>query len=219
LTNLQEVISSYQVLQGWRANFVVNLEGSFTDASGSSRGVSSPEDRLLLVHLRSISDVVLVSAKSASAENLSSTKATTLAIVAGSGSLPHIPALAENNRVLVLAPQNSDDVVKLDDSATARLVLVANKIKGRISEGELADTVKSLGFQAPISEFGPDWLRQLSNAGVLDELCLTITKSPDQNFKAETPLLAIQRLIPDSIFELASAAEVENTLFTRWVKK
>ena len=119
----------------------------------------------------------------------------------------------------MLAPQNADSVVALDNSSTARLVLVENKVAGRISAGELADTVKSLGFQSPISEFGPDWLKQLSNAGILDELCLTITKSPDQNFKAETPLLAIQRLIPDSTFELSSAMEVENNLFTRWARK
>lgn len=204
---------------GWRANFVVNLEGEFIDSNGSSRGVSSPEDRLLLIHLRKMSDVVLVSAKSASLESLSSTKASTLAIVAGSGPIPRIPALGEENSVLLLAPRNTDGDVKFDAGSTAKLVLVANKVKGRISTDELSTTIRSLGFQSPISEFGPDWLRQLSRAGVLEELCLTITKSPQQNFEAETPRLAISRLLPESNYELASALEFGNNLFTRWIKK
>ena len=215
---LEKVIETYQPFAGWRANFVVNLEGAYIDSNGSSRGVSSPEDRLVLIHLREISDVVLVSAKSASLESLGSTKSSTLAIVAGSGPLPPIPALTQANEVLVLAPRNSDHIVTLDGSSTATLVFVSNEINGRISPQELATAIKSLGFQSPISEFGPDWLRQLSKAGVLEELCLTITKSSQQNFEQETPRLAISRLLPESNYELASALELGNNLFTRWVK-
>jgi riboflavin biosynthesis pyrimidine reductase len=108
--------------------------------------------------------------------------------------------------------------VTLDASSTAKLVLLANEIKGRISPQELVTAIESLGFQSPISEFGPSWLRQLSKAGVLDEVCLTITKSSQQSFEEETPSLAIRGLLPESNYELASALEFGNNLFTRWVK-
>lgn len=216
---LEKIIETYKPLVGWRANFVVNLEGSYIDSNGSSRGVSSPEDRLVLIHLREISDVVLVSAKSASLERLGSTKSSTIAIVAGSGPLPPIPALTQANKVLVLAPANSDHKVTLDASSTAKLILIENEIRGRISPQELATAIESLGFKFPVSEFGPDWLRQVSKAGVLDEFCLTITKSSEQSFEGDTPRLAIRGLLPESNYELASALEFENNLFTRWVTK
>lgn len=216
---LKKVIENYQPFVGWRANFVVNLEGAYIDSNGSSKGVSSSEDRLVLIHLRKISDVVLVSAKSASLESLGSTKSSTLAIVAGSGPLPPIPALTQANEVLVLAPRNSDHKVTLDVTSTAKLVLLANEIKGRISPQELVTAIESLGYRSPISEFGPDWLRQLSKAEVLDEVFLTITKSSQQNFEEETPRLAIRGLLPESNYELALALEFGNNLFTRWVKK
>ncbi len=142
-----------------------------------------------------------------------------MAIVAGSGQLEDIPALSESNSVLVLAPQNAKTQVTLSDSSTARLVMVLNEAIGRISPKELAATIAALAYLSPIVEFGPDWLRQVDSAEILDELCLTITKLPLQEFEPETPHIALNRLLPESTLQLTAAHEFENNLFTRWAKK
>ncbi len=196
---------------------MVNVEGEFADENGSSRGISSPEDRALLLHLRKLSDVVLVSAKSAEAEQLSSTSLSTLAIVLGAGPAGHIPAMAATkDRVLVFAPRNASHESPLLQSYTSELVPVANRVPDRISPSELVGAIDSLGFRFPLSEFGPGWLNQLASEGVIDELCLTVTKKSDQSFDAQTPLLAIQGLLPGSRMSLSASYEVGDNLFTRW---
>lgn len=217
--NLSEILDTYQPLRGWRANFVVNLDGEFHDEGGSSRGISSLEDRSLLKRLRQLSDVVLVSAKTASVEKLSSTKLSTLAIVAGASFLKGIPALTESDPVLVIAPRNSSVPLALDGSTTATTVWVSNLVPNRISPLELLAAVGSLGFESPIVEFGPNFLRQMVAAGVIDELCLTITKQSHQTFVEETPQLNLEMLLPGSKYLLDSLNEFEDNLFTRWTLK
>ena len=217
--NLSEILETYEPFRGWRANFVVNLDGEFHDEGGSSRGISSLEDRSLLKRLRQLSDVVLVSAKTASVEKLSSTKLSTLAIVAGASPLKGIPALTESNPVLVIAPRNSTAPVSLDASTTVTTVWVSNLVPNRISPLELLTAVGSLGFESPIVEFGPDFLRQMVAAGAIDEVCLTITKQPHQAFVEATPQLALEMLLPGNNFLLASFNEFEDNLFTRWQSK
>jgi riboflavin biosynthesis pyrimidine reductase len=216
---LADVLETYKPFNGFRANFVVNLEGSYLDLNGSSRGVSTPEDLALLIHLRKISDVILVSAKSAFSEQLKSTSAATLLIVKGSSPLLDIPALsATDNRVIVLAPENASQPTSLSSSSSVHLIAVTNSVVDRISPIELASAIQSLGFKAPISEFGPVWLRQLCEAGIVDELCLTVTKKPHQEFHEESAALAIEALLPSVQFGLVSSIELGDNLFTRWQK-
>ena len=195
----------------------MNIDGDFKDETGSSRGISTQEDRALLVHLRKLSDLVLVSDKSAAAEKLNSTGLSTLGIVLGMGPAGEIPALTSTkDQVLVFAPNNATKKPSLDESATAQLVQVSNLLLDRISPIELSAAIASLGFRFPLSEFGPVWLSQLAADGIIDELCLTVTKRPEQSFNAETHLLALERLLPDSKLSLSSSYEVGNNIFTRW---
>lgn len=217
LISIAELLESYEPLAGLRANFVVNLAGDFQDASGSSRGISSPEDRQLLIHLRRLSDLVLVSAETAAIEKLSSTKATTLAIVAGASAMADIPALAPgSNSVVVLAAANASREVFLDQSATAQLTLVQNETRDKISPAELLEACESLGFDSLLSEFGPNWLRQLDAVQLVDELCLTITKSENQQFDENSAVKALGILLPSTKLQLSSTLEVGDNLFTRW---
>lgn len=213
--DIAQVLEHYQPLTGWRANFVLSLKGAFTDPSGSSRGVSSAEDRALLIHLRRLSDVVLVSAKSAKAEALNSTKLTTLAIVSSGGSLAGIPALTNSkNPVIVIAPK----VVlnPLENTGSASIVTIDNETEGRISPSELKGSIEKLGFKRPLVEFGPDWLQQLVRAKQIDELCLSIVKEPEEKFTNSSPEDALRQLKLHGELSLVATYEISNTLFTRW---
>lgn len=217
MISIAELLESYQPLVGLRANFVVNLAGDFQDASGSSRGISSHEDRALLIHLRRLSDLVLVSAATAETEQLSSTKAATLAIVAGARAMANFPALSQgSNAVVVLAAVNASREMVLDQSATAQLTLVQNETTDKISPTELLQACESLGFDSLLSEFGPNWLRQLDAVQLVDELCLTITKTENQQFDETSAVKALGTLLPATKLQLSSSIELGDNLFTRW---
>lgn len=212
---IAQVLAQYQPLDGWRANFVVSIDGVFKDINGSSRGVSTSQDRELLIHLRRISDVVLVSAKSAKAEALHSTKLSTLAIVSSGGDLSGIPALHESqNSVLVIVPARTD--LATDVPETASIVRVENAIVGRIAPLELKGAIAALDFKRSLVEFGPDWLRQLVLGGCIDELCLSVTKKEHEFFDSETANHALEKLGLADKLVLMAAYECEDTLFTRW---
>lgn len=217
MISIAELLESYEPLVGLRANFVVNLVGDFHDDRGSSRGISSPADRQLLIHLRKLSDLVLVSAATAATEQLSSTKAATLAIVAGASAMADIPALSQgSNAVVVLAAVNASRELVLDYSATAQLTLVQNETRDKISPTELLQACESLGFDSLLSEFGPNWLRQLDAVQLVDELCLTITKTEIQQFDENSAVKALGTLLPSTKLQLSSSIELGDNLFTRW---
>ena len=58
---------AYPKLHGVRANFICDSSGHYK-VDGSSRGLSSPDDRKLISHLRSITDAVIVGGETARAE-------------------------------------------------------------------------------------------------------------------------------------------------------
>lgn len=75
---------AYKSLQGIRLNMVIGAGGSHTDDTGSSRGLSNNNDRELLVHLRSLSDVIVTGGNTARKERYRARKAGSLAVVSHS---------------------------------------------------------------------------------------------------------------------------------------
>jgi riboflavin biosynthesis pyrimidine reductase len=60
--------------EGLNANFVTDAEGRFVGNTGSSRDISSPEDRAKLIELRKRADAVVVGGNTARLENYQPTK-------------------------------------------------------------------------------------------------------------------------------------------------
>ena len=74
-------LEAYAPLDGVRLNMVVGAKGSFTDESGSSRGISNDTDRALIKWLRSISDVVVTGGHTARNESYRNTSKLQLAVI------------------------------------------------------------------------------------------------------------------------------------------
>lgn len=74
-------LEKYQPLEGVRLNMVVDSSGKFTDASGSSRGISNENDRSLLVRLRKLSDVYVTGGNTARLEGYKVPTLRNLAII------------------------------------------------------------------------------------------------------------------------------------------
>lgn len=172
-----------------RANMVVSADGA-ASLAGRSAGLSGPADRLVFSVLRSLADVILVGAGTARVERyrpaaerdiwaaLRDGRVLTppIAVVTRELSLdPDGPLLAgtpAGSRTIVLttaaapaarraaAARHADVIVAGVDSLTPAAVI-----------GALAER----GYRRLLIEGGPSLLAHFTAAGLLDDLCLTIS--------------------------------------------
>ena len=161
-----------------RANFVSSLDGAVT-LSGKSAGLSSEADRALFHLLRQLTDVVLVGAGTVRAENYGGAKvvdghAPPIAVVSKSLDLDVSSRLFKNTTVrpiIVTCAASPDDI-------RARLDAVADVIVAGDADVDIhraLDLLAARGLGRVLCEGGPHLLGSLAAAGVLDELCLTLS--------------------------------------------
>jgi riboflavin biosynthesis pyrimidine reductase len=172
-----------------RANMASSPDGA-SALSGRSGGLSGPADRMVFAVLRSIADVILVGSATARVERykpvtpaevwqgLRAGRPATPAIAVVSGRLdldPRSPLLAgapPDARTIVLTT-SSAPTAKRAAAATAADVVVAGQ-----DHVDVATAVAALaerGYRQILTEGGPTLLGQLAAAGLVDELCLSIS--------------------------------------------
>jgi riboflavin biosynthesis pyrimidine reductase len=172
-----------------RANMVTSADGA-GDLDGLSAGLSSDADRRLFGVLRVLADVILVGAGTARAEGYRPAKhrAALADLRAGRTATPPI-ALVTRTLDLDLdtplftqvPPDARTIVITCADSpadrrdAVARVadVIVAGDLVVDLKQAVAALDERNLG--RVLCEGGPYLLGQLAAAGLLDELCLTIS--------------------------------------------
>jgi len=161
-----------------RANFVSSLDGSVS-LQGKSAGLSSPADRELFHLLRALADVVLVGAGTARMENYGGARE-----VDG-----HIPPIAVVTRSLDLDPSarlftdtRVRPIILTCAAAPAdrreRLESIADVVVAGDTDVDLTvalDQLAERGLRHVECEGGPHLLGWLVAAGLLDELCLTLS--------------------------------------------
>jgi riboflavin biosynthesis pyrimidine reductase len=210
-----------------RANMVSSVDGAAAVA-GRSEGLSSPADKRVFGLLRGLCDVVLIGAGTARAEgyralrpkpayaelrrSLGQRPAPALALVSGRLDLdPASELFAGTERTVVVTSAASDP------AARDRLAEVADVVVAGEETVDLAAAVRALtdrGLPRVLCEGGPGLLADVAAAGVLDELCLTVT-----------PLLAVgdaRRITsgPDSDprpLRLASVLAEDDVLLLRYL--
>ncbi len=188
--SVEQIAQFYQVsTHPWlRANMVISKDGHFADASGSSRGLSSPLDLKILLTLRAISDAVLVGASTIRTEDYRPIR-----LANDYTKLRKSPAqLVIISRSLAFNP----DLRIFSDPEILPIFLTAqdssvgwNQNLNRLSEQfevkvlpapldlrEVITFLNSQGFSQIVCEGGPDLLGQLLHFDLVDEL--DITQSP-----------------------------------------
>jgi riboflavin biosynthesis pyrimidine reductase len=172
-----------------RANMVTSADGAgFLD--GRSAGLSSPADMRLFGLLRVLADVVLVGAGTARVEEYKPARCRPTLQDLRAGRPPTVP-IALVSRKLDLdfgtplftgAPPDARTIVitcagSPDDqrSAAARVadVIVAGDVAVDLAEALAA--LRDRGLGRVLCEGGPHLLGELASAGLLDELCLTVS--------------------------------------------
>jgi riboflavin biosynthesis pyrimidine reductase len=169
-----------------RVNFVASLDGAGT-LGGKSAGLSGPEDKRVFGILRMCCDALVVGAGTVREEGYRALRLDagrrawrlargmsefpTLVIVSGRGDLdPAQPYLAD-------APVRPV-VVTTAGTPTGALEGVADVIRAGDGQVDLAAAVAALrerGFAQLLSEGGPTLFGSLTVAGLVDELCLTVS--------------------------------------------
>ena len=156
-----------------RANMVCTVDGAASGGDGLSGSVSGAADKRVFDVLRQLSDVVLVGAGTARAEGYRPAKLP-IAVVSGRLDLDLTAPLyvAAEHRTLVItcasAPADTLERVR----AVADVLVCGD---ARVDVAEAVAALHARGLRNVLCEGGPTLLRQLAAAGVLDELCLTIS--------------------------------------------
>jgi riboflavin biosynthesis pyrimidine reductase len=173
-----------------RANFISTLDGAASGDDGHSGSINTGVDRGVFALLRALSDVVLVGAGTARSEEYrrATVRAPWLYLRQGRATHPTTAVVSRSGDVplrLSQARQDSGEVLLITcKGAGAKAIDLARGTLGEenvIVEGDpsvdLAAAVDSLaarGLRRILCEGGPHLMRDLTDSGRLDELCLTI---------------------------------------------
>lgn len=108
--NVQQLARCYGDWRGIRTNHVVSSNGAFFDEHGSSRGISTVEDRELLLELRKMAELVLVDAKTATNEGYRAPVGRKLGVISRSGSFEGMGHLRNHPSVFFFtASENQEE--------------------------------------------------------------------------------------------------------------
>ncbi len=215
-----------------RANMVSTVDGAVAGADGRSRSVSSQADRRVLRVLRGLADVVLVGAETARTEGLGPVRVRSALLPGREGrGQPPAPVLAVvsrsldldlSSRLFVDAVARTVVVTSAAGPAArrARLAQVADLIVAGSDEVDLPaalDALAARGLTRVLCEGGPTLLAAIVAAGLLDELCLTLT--PSLVGGGTGRILSGAALATPYDLRLAAVLEEDGTLLTRWQRR
>ena len=155
-----------------RLNMVTSIDGA-TAVEGVSGGLGGPGDKAVFDALRSLADVVLVAAGTVRAEHYGPSSMP-VAVVTRSAALdwdaPFFTAATARPIIITVTDAPADDV--------ERAARVADVIVAGEHDVDLTRAVAALGERGArrvLAEGGPSLNGQLAAAGLLDEVCLTVS--------------------------------------------
>jgi riboflavin biosynthesis pyrimidine reductase len=172
-----------------RANMVASADGAGS-LDGRSGGLSGDADRTLFKVLRSLADVIVAGAGTARAERYRPVRDGEVwpRLREGRTSTPPIAvitrglSIAADDPLLTKAPQDARTIVLTTQAAPpARRAAVARHadlaVAGRdeVSPTDAVAALAERGHRRILVEGGPTLLGQFVAAGLLDELCLTVS--------------------------------------------
>ncbi|WP_461000166.1 pyrimidine reductase family protein [Streptomonospora sediminis] len=213
-----------------RANMVASADGGAWGPSGRTADLSSPPDRAVMSVLRGQADVVLAGAATARIEGYRPVRPREVWGDLRAGR-PETPPLAVVTRtldvhpdVLKAAPPQSRTIVITTESAPAErrreAALTADVVVAGaewVRPEAVLEALAERGLYRVLTEGGPHLLAEFAAAGLLDELCLTL--SPRLLGPEAARIVAGDS--PSHTFDLRldGLLESEGTLFMRYLRE
>ncbi|MFC7791190.1 pyrimidine reductase family protein [Streptomyces cinereoruber] len=215
-----------------RANMVSSLDGA-GQHEGRSQPLSSETDMRIFGTLRGLADVIVVGAETVRLEGYRPARAREAfaerRAAAGQGPAPVIAVVTGSldldfSLPLFTAPL-VPTLVLTGSAAPAERVRAAREAGAEVlfaGDGTRVDPARALaalterGLRRQLTEGGPRLLGQFVAAGVLDELCLTI--SPTMTAGDAQRIAGGPRVAVPTRFQVASVLERDGFLFTRYLR-
>ena len=174
-----------------RANMVATVDGAAYGSDGRTGSINTGADLRVFVLLRALSDVVLAGAGTVRAEryDLPRVRRTLAGARAAGGAAGDTPGLALVTRrchlpqdqglfagdrrpfVITCEAAGADALARARSLSGSDAVLVAGETD--VDLASALEWLRSLGLTRVLCEGGPQLLTALTEAGLLDELCLT----------------------------------------------
>ncbi|MGX1911403.1 pyrimidine reductase family protein [Streptomyces phaeochromogenes] len=236
---LEELAAAYAYPSGsgpagsgpWlRANMVSTLDGA-AQHDGRSQPISSAADMRIFGTLRALADAVVVGAETVRQEGYRPARAredfAALREAAGQGPAPAIAVVSASldldfslplftsplvPTLVLTGAAAAPDRIAAAEKAGAQVVIAGDGMG--VDPARAVRALADRGLYRLLTEGGPRLLGQLVAAGVLDELCLTVSPmltAGDAQRIAGGPPVAVPRR-----FELTSLLEEAGFLFSRY---
>jgi riboflavin biosynthesis pyrimidine reductase len=193
-----------------RANMVSSLDGAATGSDGRSGTVNNAVDVDVFHVLRELADVVLVGAGTAIAETYTA-KGTPIVIVSRRGRVPDDLRGCEPGAVRLATVAEAPGLAAARDEIGEENVYVVGD--SEVDLPALMSRLHDEGLRHVLCEGGPSLLGSLLEAGVVDELCHTITPK----LLAGDGRRIVTGPPTDVPVSLASLIEHDGTLLGRWL--
>lgn len=173
--------------QHLRVNFVASLDGA-VEVSGRSGPLGGPADRAVFMAMRAVSDVVMVGAGTARAEDYGPVRLSEdvqkrrqargqparppLAVVSGRADLNVSARMFEPDRDIIIFTTEPAVQRRPDLAEVAELVPAGS---GTVDLGSVVAELQRRGLGRILCEGGPALARSLFVGGLVDELCLSFS--------------------------------------------
>jgi riboflavin biosynthesis pyrimidine reductase len=194
-----------------RLNMIASVDGATTMA-GVAGGLGGPADRALFGLLRRLADVILVAAGTVRAERYGPSSVP-IAVVSRSCQFDfHAPFFTAQKARPIVVTVTDAPVERVVRAAELAEVVVAGDHDVDLAVALTA--LQSMGHRTVLTEGGPTMNAQLVAAGLLDELCLTV--SPRMVGGDAKRILAGPVLTPAAELRLHSICEEDGFLFLRY---
>ena len=194
-----------------RLNMIAGIDGATAvgDVSGSLGG---PADKQVFGVLRALADVVLVAAGTVRAEHYRPSDVP-IAVVTRTAQLDwQSPFFTlARARPIVLTGDDAPAESLRRAAEVADVIVVGS---GGVDFGRALDELGARGHRHVLAEGGPTLNGQLAHAGVIDELCLTL--SPSLAAGSSKRIIAAPALPMPTPLELHSVLEDDGYLFLRY---
>ena len=170
LEKSEDLRAWYPEITGLRVNFVL---GRNTQSTSISDEMTTQADRTLLKFIRSQSDLIVTTGKTARAENLAASNYANLLIVTNSDEPIAIPATQVNKGRPVMLTQRFET-----DCPNVSAVAIG-KIQEPITQFVTA-FCRVNSYTRPVLESGPSTIREFAQEKLIVEMNLTVTDANDR---------------------------------------
>ncbi|GAA3241036.1 dihydrofolate reductase family protein [Actinocorallia longicatena] len=162
---------AYPADRPWlRANMIASIDGAAVGADGKTGPLGGEADHTLFHHLRGLADAVLVGAGTVRDEGYGPVKDGKPLIVVSRTLDLDFDAPFFGGRTILLTVE---DAPRLAEARRHAEVIVAGRSSVDFADG--LQELHALGLTRLLCEGGPVVLAQIAAAGLLDELCLTVS--------------------------------------------